>query len=53
MITREIREGSSPTMRSHFGCICKATAEYKTGVWCLVGVLYAYNGHLTMAMAIV
>jgi hypothetical protein len=31
--TREIREVSSPTMRGHFGGICKATAEYTTGVW--------------------
>jgi hypothetical protein len=33
MITREIREASSPTMRGHFGCIFKATEEYTTGVW--------------------
>ena len=33
LITRKIREGSSPTMRGHFRCIFKATAEYRTGVW--------------------
>jgi hypothetical protein len=34
MITREIREASSPTMHGHFGCIFKATEEYTTRVWC-------------------
>ena len=33
LITRKIREGSSPTMRGHFSCIFKTTAEYRTGVW--------------------
>jgi hypothetical protein len=33
LITREIKEASSPTMRGHFGCIFKATEEYTTGVW--------------------
>jgi hypothetical protein len=52
VITREIREASSPmhTMRGHFGCIFKDTEEYTTHNGSLVGVLYAYNGHLTMAL---
>ena len=33
LITREIRQASSPTMRGHFGCIFKDTEEYTTGVW--------------------
>ena len=33
LITHEIREASSPTMRGHFGCIFKDTEEYTTGVW--------------------
>jgi hypothetical protein len=33
VITREIRQASSPTMRGHFGCIFKATGKYTTGVW--------------------
>jgi hypothetical protein len=37
-ITREIRLGSTRvaihcTVRGHFGCTFKATAEYTTGVW--------------------
>ena len=33
MITREIRQASSPTMRGHFDCIFKDTEEHTTGVW--------------------
>jgi hypothetical protein len=29
-ITRGINPASGPTMRRHFGCIFKATAEYTT-----------------------
>ena len=33
VITREIRQASSPTMRGHFDCILKANGDYTTGVW--------------------
>jgi hypothetical protein len=34
MISREINPASTSTMRGHFGCIFKATADCATGVWC-------------------
>ena len=50
LITHEVRGGSSSTMRGHFGCIIKATGHCGIHNGSLVGVLYAYNGHLTMAL---
>jgi hypothetical protein len=49
-ITREIRQASSPTMRGHFGCILKGHWGLHNGSLVSVLFLYAYNGHLTMAL---
>jgi hypothetical protein len=34
-ISREISQASASTVRAHFGCIFKATADCATGVWCV------------------
>ena len=42
IISREISWSSASTMRAHFGCIFKATADFATGVW--LCFICAYQG---------
>jgi hypothetical protein len=44
-ISREISQASASTVRAHFDCIFKATADCATGVWCVFYVCILCDLH--------